>query len=101
MDDRAPAVGVVLDTLEQPCAAELADDRARRRELEAQSLREFGDAERAGHRDCEQRRYVPRPHAHRFLWFAIGANQTPGPWTVIAKKRIGPATTMRVQITFY
>jgi hypothetical protein len=38
---------------------------------------------------------------HCFLRFAIGANQTPGPWTVIAKKRIGPATTMRVQITFY
>lgn len=38
---------------------------------------------------------------HCFLRFAIGANQTPGPWTVIAKKRTGPATTMRVQITFY
>jgi len=38
---------------------------------------------------------------HCFLRFAIGANQTPGHWTVIAKKRTGPATTMRIQITFY
>lgn len=38
---------------------------------------------------------------HCFLRFAIGANQTPGPWTVIAKKRTGPATTMRIQITFH
>jgi hypothetical protein len=38
---------------------------------------------------------------HCSLRFAIGANQTPGPWTVIAKKRTGPATTMRIQITFY
>jgi len=38
---------------------------------------------------------------HCFLRFAIGANQTPGRWTVIAKKRTGPATTMRVQITFH
>ncbi len=36
-----------------------------------------------------------------FLRFAIGANQTPGPWTVIARKRTGPALTMRIQITFY
>ncbi len=38
---------------------------------------------------------------HCFLRFAIGANQTPGRWTVIAKKRTGPATTMRIQITFH
>jgi hypothetical protein len=38
---------------------------------------------------------------HCFLRFAIGANQTPGPWTVTAKKRTGPATTMHIQITFY
>jgi hypothetical protein len=38
---------------------------------------------------------------HCFLRFAVGTNQTPGSWTVIAKKRTGPATTMRVQITFY
>jgi len=38
---------------------------------------------------------------HCFLRFAIGANQMPGTWTVIAKKRTGPAATVRVQITFY
>jgi hypothetical protein len=38
---------------------------------------------------------------HCFLRFAVGTNQTPSSWTVIAKKRTGPATTMRVQITFY
>jgi hypothetical protein len=38
---------------------------------------------------------------HCFQRFASGANQTPGRWTVIAKKRTGPATTMRVQITFH
>jgi hypothetical protein len=38
---------------------------------------------------------------HCFQRFAIGANQTPGRWTVIAKKHTGPATTMRVQITFH
>jgi hypothetical protein len=38
---------------------------------------------------------------HCFLRFAIGANQTPGPWTVIARKRTGPALTMRIQITFH
>jgi hypothetical protein len=38
---------------------------------------------------------------HCFLRFAVGANQTPGRWTVIAKKRTGPATAMHVQITFY
>jgi hypothetical protein len=38
---------------------------------------------------------------HCFLRFAIGANQTPGPWTVIATKRTGPAIAMRIQITFY
>jgi hypothetical protein len=38
---------------------------------------------------------------HCFLRFAIGANQTPGRWTVIAKKRAGPATTIRIQITFH
>jgi hypothetical protein len=37
---------------------------------------------------------------HCFLRFAIGANQTPSRWTVIAKKRTGPATTIRIQITF-
>jgi len=39
--------------------------------------------------------------SHCFLRFAVGANQTPGTWTVIAKKRSGPAAAMRVQITFY
>ena len=39
--------------------------------------------------------------SHCFLRFAIGANHTPGTWTVIAKKRTGPAATIRVQITFY
>lgn len=38
---------------------------------------------------------------HCFLRFAIGANQTPGRWTVIAKKHTGPATTIRIQITFH
>jgi hypothetical protein len=38
---------------------------------------------------------------HCFLRFAVGANQTPGRWTVIAKKRTGPAATVRIQITFY
>ena len=38
---------------------------------------------------------------HCFLRFAVGANQAPGPWTVIAQKGTGPATTMRIQITFY
>jgi hypothetical protein len=38
---------------------------------------------------------------HCFLRFAIGANQTPGPWTVIATKRTGSAIAMRIQITFY
>jgi hypothetical protein len=38
---------------------------------------------------------------HCFLRFAIGANQTPGHWTVIARKRTDPAITMRIQITFY
>jgi len=38
---------------------------------------------------------------HCFLRFALGANQTPGPWTVIARKRTGPALTMRIQVTFY
>jgi hypothetical protein len=38
---------------------------------------------------------------HCFLRFAIGANQTPGPWMVIATKRTGPAIAMRIQITFY
>ena len=37
---------------------------------------------------------------HCFLRCAIGANQTPGRWTVIAKKHTGPATTIRIQITF-
>jgi hypothetical protein len=39
--------------------------------------------------------------SHCFLRFAIGANQTAGPWTVIAKKRTGPAIAMHIQITFY
>jgi hypothetical protein len=38
---------------------------------------------------------------HCFLRFAIGANQTPGPWTVIATKRTVPPIAMRIQITFY
>jgi hypothetical protein len=38
---------------------------------------------------------------HCLLRFAVGANQTPGRWTVIAKKRTGPATATRIQITFY
>jgi hypothetical protein len=38
---------------------------------------------------------------HCFLRFAIGANQTPGRWIIVAKKRTDPATTMRIQITFY
>jgi hypothetical protein len=42
-----------------------------------------------------------RTHLHCFLPFAIGANQTPGRWTIIATKRTGPATTVRIQITFY
>jgi hypothetical protein len=44
---------------------------------------------------------ITGPRLHCFLRFAIGANQTPGPWTVIAKKRTGPALTIRIQITFY
>jgi hypothetical protein len=36
-----------------------------------------------------------------FLRFAIGANQTPGRWTVIATKHTGSATTLRIQITFH
>jgi hypothetical protein len=38
---------------------------------------------------------------HCLLRFAIGANQTPGRWTVIAEKHTGPATTIRIQITFH
>lgn len=38
---------------------------------------------------------------HCLLRFAIGANLTPGSWTVIAKKRTNPATTTRIQITFH
>jgi hypothetical protein len=38
---------------------------------------------------------------HCFLRFAVGANQTPGPWTVIVKKRTGHAMKMHIQITFY
>jgi hypothetical protein len=37
---------------------------------------------------------------HCFLRFAIGANQTPGTWTVIARKHGGPAVAVRVQVTF-
>jgi len=37
---------------------------------------------------------------HCFLRFAIGANQMPGTWTVIAKKHSGSAATTRIQITF-
>jgi len=37
---------------------------------------------------------------HCFLRFAIGANQTPGRWTVIAKKRTEPAATVRIGVTF-
>lgn len=36
-----------------------------------------------------------------FMRFAVGANQAPGSWTVIAKKRTSPATTARIQITFH
>ena len=35
-----------------------------------------------------------------FLRFAIGANQTPGRWTVIATKHTGSETTVRIRITF-
>jgi hypothetical protein len=38
---------------------------------------------------------------HCFQRFAIGANQTPGRWTVIAKKHAGSATSVRIQITFH
>ncbi len=38
---------------------------------------------------------------HCFLRFAIGANQTPGRWTVIAAKHAGSAAAVRVQITFH
>jgi hypothetical protein len=38
---------------------------------------------------------------HCFQRFAIGANQTPGPWTVIARKHTGSATSVRIQITFH
>jgi hypothetical protein len=44
---------------------------------------------------------VSGTRSHCFMRFAIGANQTPGTWTVIATKRTGAAATMRVQITFY
>ena len=37
---------------------------------------------------------------HCFLRFAIGANQTSGRWTVIAKKRTEPAATVRIGVTF-
>jgi hypothetical protein len=37
---------------------------------------------------------------HCFQRFAVGANQTPGRWTVIAKKHSGSAATTRIQITF-
>lgn len=37
---------------------------------------------------------------HCFQRFAIGANQTPGRWTVIAK-HTGSATSVRIQITFH
>ena len=35
-----------------------------------------------------------------FMRFAIGANQAPGRWTVIAKKRTEPAATVRIGVTF-
>ena len=38
---------------------------------------------------------------HCFQRFAIGANQTSGRWTVIAKKHTGSATAVRIQITFH
>jgi hypothetical protein len=38
---------------------------------------------------------------HCFLRFAVGANQAPGRWAIIATKRSGPAISTRVQITFY
>ncbi len=38
---------------------------------------------------------------HCFQRFAVGANQTRGRWTVITKKRTGPATTVHIQITFH
>jgi len=38
---------------------------------------------------------------HCFQRFAIGANQTPGRWTVIAKKHAGSATSVRIEITFH
>jgi hypothetical protein len=36
-----------------------------------------------------------------FQRFAIGTNQKPGRWTIIATKRTGPAATTRIQITFH
>ena len=44
---------------------------------------------------------ITGPQVHCFMRFAIGANQTPGRWTVIAKKHTGSATTARIQITFH
>ena len=38
--------------------------------------------------------------SHCFLRFAIGANQTAGTWTVIARKRTEPAAAVRIGITF-
>jgi len=38
---------------------------------------------------------------HCLQRFAVGVNQTPGRWTVIVKKRTGPAATTRIQITFH
>ena len=37
---------------------------------------------------------------HCRMRFAIGANQTPGRWTVIAKKRTEPAAAVRIGVTF-
>jgi hypothetical protein len=44
---------------------------------------------------------VTGTRVHCFLRFAIGANRTPGRWTVIARKHTGSAATVRIQITFH
>jgi hypothetical protein len=43
----------------------------------------------------------PASFVRCFQRFAIGANQTPSRWTIISTKRTGPATAMRIQITFH
>jgi len=37
---------------------------------------------------------------HCFQRFAVGANQTPGTWTAIARKRTEPAAAVRIGVTF-